>query len=62
MNNDDTRKELKELLRYEPDDDEPKMSDWEIEFLDSVNQQQRLSWKQADIITRIWDRIFGGES
>ena len=51
----DLRKMVKELLADESD----RLTTWECEFLDSVNRQDRLSDKQAAIIERVWNKIYG---
>lgn len=51
----DLKKMIKECLA----DDSDQLSSWECEFLDSVNRQDRLSEKQAEIIERIWVKLFG---
>ncbi len=51
----DLKKMVKELLA----DDTDTLTTWECEFLDSVNRQDRLSEKQAEIIERIWTKVYG---
>ncbi len=55
MTDADYRKMIRECLA----DDSDRLSDWECEFLDSVNRQDRLSEKQTGIIQRIWGKLFG---
>lgn len=45
-----------ELLADESD----RMTEWEIDFIDSVNKQRDrdLSDKQTAIIERIWNKVF----
>lgn len=50
----DLRNMIKEILA----DDNDRMTDWEVSFIDSVNRQDRLSEKQAEIIERIWGKVF----
>lgn len=52
---------LDELLRHEPSGDDLRLSEWEINFLDSLerNRGRRVTEKQLDKLDQIWDRILG---
>lgn len=54
----DLLKMVKECLSYDSD----RLTAWECEFLDSVYKRTQFSDKQADIINRIWDKLFGETS
>lgn len=47
---------LNELLN----DDSDRLSEWEIEFIESLDHQRErnLTEKQADKLQKIWDRVF----
>lgn len=51
----DLKKMVKECLENDAGD----LNDWEIEFLDSVFKQAKYSEKQAEIIERIWSKVYG---
>lgn len=55
----DLRNMLKECLNYDPSHDEPHLTDWEIEFLDSLNRRNFLTEKQASILETIWRKCYG---
>lgn len=56
---------VNELLNHEGDDEEEKLTEWELDFLDSVNDRRDflliagLSTKQKAVIDKTWTRIFG---
>ena len=53
----DLRKMVKELLADESD----RLTPWECDFLDSMHKWTGdYTAKQAAIIERIWNKIFGG--
>lgn len=55
MSTSDLKKMVRECLK----DDSDRLTTWEIEFLDSVNGREVLSDKQAAVIQKIWDKLFG---
>lgn len=50
---------LDELL----DDESDSMSDWELEFIESLDRQRGRaplwSQKQLKVLVRVWDKVFG---
>ncbi len=37
-----------------------KLTEWEVEFLEVVEEQAWMSNKQREIFDRIWERVTGG--
>ena len=57
---DNCRGMVAELLAYDPDGDDKKLTEWEMAFLDDVDgYEQSYSPKQVDKIKSIWNRIYG---
>jgi hypothetical protein len=50
---------IDELLSYVPVDNEPALTEWELEFLASISRSTSLSADQAKKLDDIWDEIFG---
>lgn len=58
---------VKELLAYDPKGDMPRLTAWEVGFLDDVSSPRKadftgspLGWspKQREKVEHIWERIF----
>jgi len=51
---------VQELMVYDPDSGGPRMTPWEITFVESLDERAcDLSEKQAEILARIWRKCFG---
>ncbi len=60
VEDEECRKMVEELQNWEPGEGDPRLTDWEVGFLDDVIGFPLLySVKQADKIKIIWGRIYG---
>lgn len=49
---------VRELLDYEPDDGDERMSEWEVRFVEDMERRESFSAGQGRKIAEIWGRIF----
>lgn len=56
MNNEENLEAIEILLAMHEED----LSDWEVQFFESIANQEWISEKQQEILDRIWDRIIKG--